>query len=118
MSPEKFLNDPTAAPFLMGMVVKVKNFAELKGIAIVITFLITISFSVGVFYTQTNAMINEGRAFREDFTKELNNIKGEISLVKKELAITNNNVAHISSDMSEITARMNEIVSNVAKIRK
>lgn len=118
MSPEKLLNDPSFTPLLMGMVIKIKNWTELKGIAVAVTFIITTSFAVGVFYTQTNAMINEGRAFREDFTFELNNIKKEIALIQKEMAITNNNVSYIRKDIDRLTAQVGEIISNGAKIRR
>ncbi|MCK5600598.1 hypothetical protein KAR91_01945 [Candidatus Pacearchaeota archaeon] len=118
MSPEKMIIDPVAAPFLMGMVVKIKDFAAIKGIAIAVTFIITTSSGMTVFYTQTSAMIHENKAFRQEVTHELISIKREIASVKQSVAITNNNVGHIRSDIDKLTAQVSEMISFKAKIRR
>ena len=118
MAPDKIVRDPVAAPFLMGMAVRTKDFAALKGVAVVVTFIITTTAGVSVFYAQTSAMINEGKAFRHEVTQELVKIKREVSSIQQSLAITNNNVGHIREDINNITSKVDEIISYKVKIRR
>ncbi|MCK5605890.1 hypothetical protein KAR91_28595 [Candidatus Pacearchaeota archaeon] len=110
MSPEKIIIDPVAAPFVMGMVVKIKDFVVLKAL----TAAVIMAFSVGIFYNQTNALIKE----QAKSTVEFEALKEEVIALRRDLAITNNNVAHIRDDMDKLTARVGEIISFRAKIRK
>lgn len=110
MSPEKLLNDPIAAPFLMGMVVKIKDFVAVKAI----TVTVTIAFSVGVFYTQTNAMIDKV----DKFTVRLDKLEKSMISMRLSQTISSNNIAHIVNDLNKLTAQMGQMQSNIAKIRK
>lgn len=110
MSPEKLLNDPIAAPFLMGMVVKIKDFVAVKAI----TVTVTIAFSVGVFYTQTNAMIDKV----DKFTVRLDKLEKSMISMRLSQTISSNNIAHIVNDLNKLTAQMGQMQSNIAKLRR
>ena len=110
MSPEKMLNDPMVAPFMMGMVVKIKDFVAVKAISVAVT----IAFSVGVFYTQTNAMIDKV----DKFIVRLEKVEQAMIVLQRSQDITSNNVGHIVIDMNKITAKMSQMESLIAKIRR
>lgn len=110
MAPEKLLSDPIAAPFMMGMVVKIKDFVAVKAI----TIAVTMAFSVGVFYTQTNAMIDKV----DKFTIRLEKMENAMIVIRSNQAISANNIGHIRKDMDKLTAQMGRMQSNIAKIRR
>lgn len=110
MSPEKMIVDPIAAPFLMGMVVKIKDFVAMKAL----TAAVVMAFSVGIFYSQTNAMIEKV----DKFTSRLEKIEEKMIFLQKTQIITINNVEHLSEDIKEVTAKVDEIISYKAKIRQ
>lgn len=112
MSPEKLINgiDPNAAPFIMGMVVKIKDFVAVKAL----TAAVVMAFSIGIFYSQTNAMIDKV----DKFTTRLEKIEEKMILLQEAQIITSNNVEHLSVDIKEITAQVGEIISNSVKIRR
>ena len=114
MSPEKMIVDPIAAPFLMGMVVKVKDWAAVKGFVAVMSIAITTSFAVGVFYTQTNAMI----ARQDEYIAKVEKLTEAVIFLQRSQDITNNNVGHIRNDIDELTTQMGQMQSNIAKIRR
>lgn len=110
MSPEKMIIDPVAAPFVMGMVVKIKDFMVLRAL----TAAVIMAFSVGIFYSQTNALIKE----QAKSTVAFEALRNDVIALRRDLAITNNNVAHIRNDIDKLTAKVGEIVSFRAKIRR
>ncbi len=110
MSPEKLLSDPIAAPFMMGMVVKIKDFVALKAL----TITVTIAFSVGVFYTQTNAMIDRV----DKFTARLEKMEKAMISMRLSQTISGNNITHIVSDINKLTAQIGQMQSSIAKIRR
>lgn len=110
MSPEKLIIDPIATPFLFGMVVKIKDFVALKAL----TVTVTIAFSVGVFYTQTNAMIDRV----DKFALRLEKLETATIAIRSNQAITGNNIGHIRKDIDTLTAQMGRMQSNIAKIRR
>jgi peptidoglycan hydrolase CwlO-like protein len=114
MSPEKILNDPMAAPFLMGMVVKIKDWAAVKGFVAIMSIIITASFGVGIFYSQTNAMM----AKQDEYILKVEKLTEIVTLLQRSLDVTNNNVGHIVINMDKLTAQVGQMQSNIAKIRK
>lgn len=110
MSPEKLIIDPNAAPLLFGMVVKIKDFVAMKAL----TIAATIAFSVGVFYTQTNAMMDK----QDEYIAKVEKLTDAVILLQRSQDITNNNVGHIRNDMDKLTAQMEQMQSNIAKIRR
>jgi len=112
MSPEKLISglDPNAAPFLFGMVVKIKDFVALKAL----TIAVTIAFSVGIFYSQTSALISEMGKFN---TRLATVEKNQISIQRMQ-DITNNDIKYIVDDIKNLTAQVGEILSYKAKMRK
>ena len=100
MSPEPMIVDPVAAPLLMGMVVKIKDFVAMKAL----TAAAVMVFSIGIFYNQTNAMIDKV----DEFTTRLVAIEDKIIIMQRAHDITNNNVAHLSEDIKEVTAKERE----------
>lgn len=110
MSPEKLINDPMVAPFMMGMVVKIKDFVAVKAL----TAAVVMAFSVGIFYSQTNAMIDKV----DKFIVRLEKVEEAMIVLQHSQDITSINVAHIRSDMDKLTAQVGEIMSFKAKIRR
>ena len=110
MSPEKLIIDPVAAPFMMGMVVKIKDFVAVKALSIAVT----IAFSVGIFYSQTNAMIDRV----DKFTARLEKVEQAMIYLQRSQDIASNNVAHMRSDIDKLTAQVGEMMSFKAKIRR
>ena len=110
MSPEKIIIDPIAAPFMMGMVVKIKDFVAVKAI----TVTITIAFSIGIFYSQTNAMIDKV----DKFIVRLEKVEQAMITLQRSQDIASNNVAHMRSDIDKLTAQMDTMQTNIAKIRR
>lgn len=111
MAPDNLRHlDPAAAPFLFGMMVKVKDFVALKAL----TITVTIAFSVGVFYTQTNAMIDKV----DKFTVRLEKLENAMISMQLSQTISGNNITHIVNDLNKLTAQVGEILSNKAKIRR
>ena len=110
MSPEKLIIDPMAAPVMMGMVVKIKDFVAVKAI----TVAITIAFSVGIFYSQTNAMIDRV----DKFTARLEKVEQAMISLQRSQDIASNDVAHMRSDIDKLTAQFSEIIAYKAKIRR
>ncbi len=115
MSPERqFLNDPSFAPFLIGMVVKIKDWAALKGFVAIMSITITASFSVGIFYTQTSAMIVK----QGEYIAKVEKLTDIVIMLQRTQDISNNNIVHIRSDMDKLTAQMGQMQSNIAKLRR
>ncbi len=112
MAPEKLIHgiDPNAAPFLFGMMVKIKDFVALKAL----TITVTIAFSVGVFYTQTNAMIEKV----DKFIVRLEKVEQAMIVSQRSQDITSNNVSHIRNDINKLTTQMGRMQSTIAKIRR
>lgn len=110
MSPEKMIIDPVAAPFLMGMVVKIKDWAAVKAL----TAAVVMAFSVGIFYSQTNAMIDRV----DKFTTRLEKLETAMIFFQRSQDITSNNVAHIKNDIDKLTAQVGEMIAYKVKIRK
>ena len=110
MSPEKMIIDPIAAPLMMGMVVKIKDFVAVKAI----TVTVTIAFSVGIFYSQTNAMIDKV----DKFIVRLEKVEQAMITLQRSQDIASNNVAHMRSDIDKLTAQMDTMQTNIAKIRR
>lgn len=110
MSPEKIIIDPIAAPFVMGMVVKIKDFVAVKAL----TAAVVLAFSVGIFYNQTNAMIDKV----DKFTARLEKIESAMIIFQRTQSITSNNIGHIRSDIDTLTAKMDTMQTNIAKIRR
>ncbi len=112
MSPEKLINglDPGAAPFLFGMVVKIKDFVAVKAI----TFAVAIAFSTGIFYSQTNAMIDRV----DKFTARLEKLETAMLFLQRTQDLTGNNIGHIRSDIDKLTAQVGQMMSYKAKLRK
>lgn len=112
MSPEKLLGglDPNAAPFLFGMVVKIKDFVAVKAL----TITVTIAFSIGIFYAQTSAMI----VTQGEYITKVEKLTDIVIMLQRSLDISNNNIGHIRADMDKLTAQMGQMQSNIAKIRR
>lgn len=110
MSPEKLIIDPMAAPFMMGMVIKIKDFVAVKAL----TAAVVMAFPVGIFYSQTNTMIERV----DKFTARLEKVENAMIFLQRSQDITSNNVGHIRSDIDKLTAQVGEIISYSAKIRK
>ena len=110
MSPEKMIIDPVAAPFLVGLVVKIKDFVAVKAL----TAAVVMAFSVGIFYSQTNAMIDKV----DKFTARLAIIEKAMRSLQRSQDITGNNVAHLRSDIDKLTAQVGETISFKTKIRR
>ena len=112
MSPEKLINglDPSAAPFLFGMVVKIKDFVAVKAL----TATVVLAFSVGIFYNQTNAMMQK----QDEYITKVEKLTDAVILLHRSQDITNNNVGHIRDDIDKLTAQMDRMQSNIAKIRE
>jgi hypothetical protein len=116
MSPEKLIGglDPHAAPFFLGMVVKIKDWAALKGFVAIMSITITASFSVGIFYTQTNAMIVK----QSEYIDKVEKLTDIVIILQRSQDISNNNIGHIRRDMDKLTAQIGQMQSNIAKIRR
>ncbi len=110
MSPEKMIVDPVVAPFMMGMVVKIKDFVAVKAL----TVAITMAFAVGVFYTQTNAMMDK----QDEYTAKVDKLTEIVIMLQRSQDITANNVGHIRNDMDKLTAQLGQMQSNIAKLRR
>ena len=110
MAPDKLIVDPIAAPFVMGMVVKIKDFVAMKAL----TAAIVMAFSVGIFYSQTNAMIDKV----DKFTARLEIIEQAMVLLQRSQDITGNNVAHLRNDIDKLTSQVGEVMAFKAKIRR
>ena len=110
MSPEKIIIDPIVAPFMMGMVVKIKDFVAVKALSIAVT----IAFSVGIFYSQTNAMIDRV----DKFTVRLEKVELAMIYLQRSQDIASNNVAHMRSDIDKLTAQFGEVIAYKAKLRR
>ena len=110
MSPEKIFNDPVAAPLLMGIVVRLKDQIAMKAF----TVAITIAFSIGVFITQTNAMMKK----QDEYILKVEKLTEIVTLLQRSLDVTNNNVSHIVINMDKLTAQVGEMQSDMAKIRR
>ncbi len=112
MSPEKLIPsiDPQAAPFLFGMVVKIKDFVALKALTITVTF----AFGVGIFYAQTNAMM----AKQDEYIAKVDRLTDVVIMLQRSQAITNNNVGHIRSDIDKLTAQVSQMMAYKAKVRR
>ena len=110
MSPEKMIIDPIAAPLMMGMVVKIKDFVAVKAI----TVTVTIAFSVGIFYSQTNAMIDKV----DKFIVRLEKVEQAMIFLQRSQDITSNNVAHIRNDIDKLTVQFGEMIAYKAKLRR
>ena len=114
MAPERIAFDPIATPFLMGMVVRVKDWAALKGFVAIMSIAITASFAVGIFYTQTNAMI----AKQGEYIAKVEKLAESITELRRVQGLTNKGISHIISDMDKLTAQFGQMQSDIAKIRK
>jgi 2C-methyl-D-erythritol 2,4-cyclodiphosphate synthase len=112
MSPEKLIHglDPQAAPFLFGMVVKIKDFVAVKAL----TAAVVLAFSVGIFYNQTNAMIDKV----DKFIVRLEKLESAMIIFQRTQYIASNNIGHIRSDIDKLTAQMGQMHSNIAKLRR
>jgi len=111
MSPDNLKHfDPSMAPFLFGMVVKVKDFVALKAL----TIAVTIAFSVGIFYSQTNAMMDK----QDEYTVKVDKLTDIVIMLQRSQDITANNVGHIRNDMDKLTVQLKQMQSNIAKIRR
>ena len=110
MSPEKIIVDPVAAPLIMGMVVKMRDFVAVKAL----TITATMAFAVGIFYTQTNAMMVK----QDEYIAKVERLTEIVILLQRSQDITSNNVGHIRNDMDKLTAQMGRMQSNIAKIRR
>ena len=110
MSPEKMIVDPIAAPFMMGMVVKIKDFVAMKAL----TAAVVLAFSVGIFYSQTNAMISKV----DKFIVRLEKVENRMTSMQLSQTISSNNIAHIVNDLNKLTAQVGEILSSKTKIRR
>ncbi len=110
MSPEKMIIDPVAAPFLMGLVVKIKDFVAVKAL----TAAVVMAFSVGIFYSQTNTMLDKV----DKFIVRLEKVEEAMVFLQRSQDITSNNVAHIRNDIDKLTARVSEMISFKAKLRR
>jgi septal ring factor EnvC (AmiA/AmiB activator) len=110
MSPEKIVMDPVVAPMLMGAVVKIKDFVVMRAL----TATVVMAFSVGIFYSQTNAMLEKV----DKFTSRLEKLETAMVILQRSQDIANNNVAHMRSDIDKITAQLGEMVTYRAKLRR
>jgi hypothetical protein len=110
MSPEKMIVDPIATPFLMGMMVKVKDHVAVKAF----TVTATIAFAIGIFYTQTNAMMVK----QDEYTAKVDKLTEIVMLLQRSQDLSNNNIGHIRTDMDKLTAQMGQMQTNIAKIRR
>jgi predicted PurR-regulated permease PerM len=112
MSPEKLIGglDPHAAPFIMGMVVKIKDFVAVKAL----TAAVVLAFSVGIFYNQTNTMIDKV----DKFMARLEKLENAMIIFQRTQDITGNNIGHIRDDIDKFTAQMGQMQSNIAKLRR
>ena len=110
MAPDSFIKDPIIAPFMMGMVVKLKDHVALKAL----TVTVTIAFSIGVFYTQTNAMMEK----QDEYIAKVEKLTEIVILLQRSQDITSNNVGHIRNDMDKLTAQIGQMQSTIAKIRR
>jgi hypothetical protein len=109
MAPEKLLNDPHA-PLFLGMVIKLKDQVAMKAF----TVAVTVAFAIGVFYTQTNAMMEK----QDEYIAKVEKLTEIVMTLQRSQDITNNNVAHIRGDMDKLTAQIGQMQSNIAKIRR
>jgi peptidoglycan hydrolase CwlO-like protein len=89
--------DANVLTFLFGMVAKGKDFAATKGITVMITTIITVSFSAGVMYTQFNAVLKEVKELR----LEVNKIKEDNTTIKSDVYILKGKVDNVQEQISE-----------------